>query len=69
MDAITDHGMKVRTASRSFGIPATILRNHLYGRSLSRQRGQQLVLKEDEEKKVVQYLFKMQDLGHPLIVG
>ena len=44
----------------------TTLRNHLYGRSLNRQRRQQLVLKEDEEKKIVQYLFKMQDLGHPL---
>jgi hypothetical protein len=51
MDAIIDHRMKVRIASRSFGIPATTLRNHLYGRSLSRQKGQQLVLKEDEEKK------------------
>jgi transposase-like protein len=69
MHTITDHGMKVRTASRSFGIPATTLRNHLYGRSLSRQRGQQSVLKEDEEKKLVQYLFKMQDLGHRLIAG
>jgi hypothetical protein len=69
MDAIRDHGIKVRTASHSFGIPATTLRNHLYGRSLSRQRWQQSVLKQDKEIKLVQYLFKMQDLGHPLIVG
>ena len=40
MDAIRDHGLKVRIASHSFGIPATTLRNHLYGRSFSRQRGQ-----------------------------
>jgi hypothetical protein len=69
MDAITDQGMKVRVASRHFGIPQTSLRNHLYGRVISRKRGSQSVLKKEEEKKLVQYLFKMQDLGHPLILG
>jgi hypothetical protein len=65
MDAITDQGMKVRVASRHFGIPQTSLRNHLYGRVISRERGSQSILKKEEEK----YLFKMQDLGHPLTLG
>ena len=31
--------------------------------------GAKTVLKEDEEKKLLEYVFKMQDLGHPLIPG
>jgi hypothetical protein len=69
MDAITDQGMKVRVASRHFGIPQSSLRNHLYGRVISRERGSQSILKKEEEKKLVQYLFKMQDLGHSLTSG
>jgi hypothetical protein len=69
LDAITEHGMKVRIVARHFGIPTTSLKNHLYGRVISRERGSQLVLKREEEKKLVQYLFKMQDLGHPLTSG
>jgi hypothetical protein len=69
MDAVTDHGMKVRTAARSFGIPPTSLRDHLYGKVVGRKRGSQTVLKEEEETKLVKYLFKMQDLGHPLTSG
>ena len=66
LDAITDDGMKVREASRTFGIPPTSLRDHLFGRVQGRKRGAKTVLKEDEEKKLLEYLFKMQDLGHPL---
>jgi hypothetical protein len=69
MDTITDQGMKVRVASRHFGIPQTSLRNHLYGRVISRERGSQSVLKKEEEKKLMHYFFKMQDLGHPLTSG
>jgi hypothetical protein len=29
-DAVTDQGMKVRAAARTFGIPPTSLRDHLY---------------------------------------
>ena len=68
-NAITDDGMKVNAASRKFGIPASSLRDHLLGKTRSRQRGNSLVLKPDEEKKLVDYIFKMQDLGHPLTTG
>jgi hypothetical protein len=69
MDAVIDHGMKVRTAARSFGIPPTSLRDHLYGKVVRRKRGSQTMLKEEEEQKLLKYLFKMQDLGHPLTSG
>ncbi len=38
LDAITDDGMKVRVASRTFGIPPSSIRNHLYGRVQRRKR-------------------------------
>ena len=69
LDAITDDGMKVNAASRKFGITASSLRDHLLGKTRSRQRGNSRALKLDEEKKLVDYIFKMQDLGHPLTTG
>ena len=67
MDKITDEGMKLKVAAKIFGIPSSSLRDHLYGKTTSRQRGTKLTLKAREEKKLVDYVFKMQELGHPLI--
>ena len=58
-DAITDDGMKVKATSRKFGILANSLRDHLLGKTTSRQRGNPPALKLDEEKKLVDYIFKM----------
>ena len=69
MNVVTDEGMKLRVASRTFGIPVTSLRDHLYGKTTSRKRGKSPTLKSDEEKKLVDYIFKMQELGHPLTPG
>jgi hypothetical protein len=69
MDAITDKGMKVRVAARTFGIPTTSLRDHLYGRVMGRKRGTKTMLNQEEEGKLFDYCFKMQDLGHPLTSG
>jgi hypothetical protein len=69
MDAITDQGMKVRAAARTFGIPTTSLRDHLYGKVMGRKRGTKTVLSHEEEGKLLDYCFKMQDLGHPLTSG
>ena len=68
MDKITDEGMKLNVAAkvRLFGIPSSSLRDHLYGRTTSRQRGTKPTLKAQKEKKLMDYLFKMHDLGHPL---
>ena len=69
LDAISDNGMKVKATSQKFGIPASSLREHLLGKTTSRQRGNPPALKPNEEKKLVDYIFKMQDLGHPLTAG
>ena len=67
MDAITDEGMKIKTASRNFGILPSSLRDHLFGKVLGRNRGPKTVLNESEEQILVDYCFKMQELSHPLI--
>ena len=64
LDAITNDGMKVRETSRTFGNPPTSLCDHLFGRVQGRKMGAKTILKADEEKKILDYLFKMQDLGH-----
>ena len=61
--------MKVKAASRKFGILASSLRDHLLGKTTSKQRGNPPALKPHEEKKLVDYIFKMQDLEHPLTAG
>ena len=66
MNAITDDGMPLKQASRLFGVPSTSLRDHLYSKTRGRYRGITPTLKSHEEKKLVDYVFKMQDLGHPL---
>ena len=53
-------------ASKVFGIPFSSLRDHLYGRTTSRQRGLKPTLNAHEEKNLIDYVFKMQNLGHPL---
>ena len=35
LNAITNDGMKLRVASRTFGIPSSSLRDHLYGKTTS----------------------------------
>ena len=69
LDAIIDDGMKMTETSRNFGIPHTSIRDHLFGLVQGKKRGAKTTLKEDEEKKLLEYLFKMQDLGHPLTQG
>ena len=59
MDAVTDADMKVKATARAFGIPATSLRDHLYRKTTSKQRGNLSILKPNKEKKLVEYIFKM----------
>ena len=66
MDTITDEGMKLKMAAKIFGIPNSSLRDHLYEKTTCRQRGTKSMLKRQEEKKIVDYVFKMQELGHSL---
>ena len=69
IDAVTDQGMKVRCAAHTFGIPPTSLRNHLFGKVVGRKRETKTVLSQEEEEKLIEYCFKMQDVGHPLTSG
>ena len=66
MNSITDEAMSLRQASRLYRIPTSSLRDHLFGKTRSRQKGIRPILAAHEEKKVVDYVFQMQDLGHPL---
>jgi hypothetical protein len=66
LSAITDDGLKIGEASRVYNIPATSLRNHLWGTTNGRHRGICPTLKHDEEQKLVEFIFKMQEIGYPL---
>ena len=69
LNSITDYGMSLREASKLYRIPTSSIRDHLYGKTTSRQKGIKPVLTPYEEKKIVDYVFKMQDRGHPLIAA
>ena len=66
LDAITDEGMRLRQASKVLGNPTSLLKDHLYSRTTTRQRVIKPTSMAHQEIKIVDYLFKMQDLGHPL---
>ena len=68
MNSITDDGMSLRQASRVYGISTSSIRDHLFGKTTSRQKVIKTVLAPHEEIKIVDYVFQMQDLGHPLNV-
>ena len=51
MNAIIDDGMKLREIARAFGVPATSLRDHLYGTTTNRQRDNCPTLKYDDEEQ------------------
>lgn len=64
--AAVEGGEKLRTAARFFGIPATSLSDHVYGRTLTRKRGPNTILSEREEQALKSFMIQMQELGHPL---
>lgn len=63
-----DDGVPIRAASRMHGIPASSLRDHLMGRTVGRHRGRPGVLSFEEEELLVQWISKMQDIGHPVSI-
>jgi len=54
--------MSIRSTARQDGIPPSILRRHLYGLTTQRKREMKVVLTDEEEQKLVQYLLNMQNL-------
>ena len=69
MNAVIDDGMKLKASSRKFGIPALLLKDHLFDKTTTRKRCNPPTLKSEEEKKLIDYIFKMKELGHPLILA
>ena len=64
-----ERGGRIRTIARHYGIPASSLRDHLYGRTVCRKRGRQGVLTNKEEEELENYLLEMQNLGYPLTIA
>jgi hypothetical protein len=52
MNAITDHGMKVRVDARTFGIPTSTLMDHLYGIVMGRKEGNKNNVKSRRRGKI-----------------
>ena len=63
LNTITNDGMGLREASRVFGILASSIRNHLYRKTTSRQRGIRPTLRAHEEKKLLIMYSKCKILG------
>ena len=59
MDVVTNQGLKLKATAQIFGIPTTSKRDHLYGKTHTRQRGNLPMLGADEEKKLFEYIFKI----------
>ena len=66
--AAVDAGGKLRTVGRDFGIPASSLRDHVYGTVRQRKRGRAGVLTAKEESDLVTWMLSMQDHAHPISV-
>ena len=64
-----EEGMRIRSASELYQIPASSLRDHLYGITIGRKRGAKSVLSSEEEEQVVQWIFRLQQLGHPITLS
>lgn len=64
-----ERGGRLRTVARHYGIPASSLHDHFYGRTLTRKRGRQGVLTVEEEGDLERYVLQMQDLGYPLTIA
>lgn len=66
--AAVESGSAMATVLRAFGIPASSLRDHLYGRTMQRKKGRQGVLSEEEEGALVKWMLDMQDVAHPISI-
>lgn len=66
--AAIDSGAKLKAVARDYSIPASSLRDHIYGKTLKRKKGRQGVLSVEEDEQLVKYLFDMQERAHPLSI-
>ena len=61
-----DDGMGMRKASKTYGIPYITFREWCYGQRTFRKRGCNGVLAPGEEQLLVEWLIKMNEVGHGL---
>ena len=66
--AAVDAGCGLATAARNMEIPATSLRDHIYGRTIKRKKGRQGVLSVEEESALVKWMLEMQEHAHPICI-
>ena len=66
--AIVDNGMNIHKASETFHISYSILREWCYGQRMSRKRGNKDVLIPKEEQLLVDWLLRMCEMRHSLLL-
>ena len=66
--AAVDAGCGLATTARNMGIPATSLRDHIYGRTIKRKKGRQGVLSVEEESALVKWMLEMQEHVHSICI-
>jgi hypothetical protein len=59
-------GTKILTAAKAVNIPASSVRDHLFGKRKGRKRGRERILNDEEENDLKNFLQRMQNSGHPL---
>lgn len=59
-------GTKILTAAKAVNIPASSVRDHLFGKRKGRKRGRERILNDEEENDLKTFLQRMQNSGHPL---
>ena len=64
-----DDGAPIKTVARRYGIPTSSLRDHVFGKTISRKLGKSGVLSSEEDNELVNWSFKMQNLGYPIILS
>ena len=61
-----DLGYKLSDCAKAFNIPKSSLRNHLSGKTTTRETGPKTLLSKQEEGFVIEYIYEMLDVGQPL---
>ena len=62
MEAVKN-GAPLKTTTRFFGMPLSMIGNHVNGRSQSTKRGPPPVLTQEEESMLEKYMIDMADYG------
>ena len=66
--AAVDAGCYIASVARDIGIPASSLRDYIYGRTMKKKKGRQGVLAVKEESVLVNWMMEMQDRAHPISI-